>query len=215
MKIRKAEDSQSTGQTYRIFIAIELPTEIRRRITEHIDQLRSAFPGVRASWSREDNLHLTLKFLGDISTTRIPPLSESCGEAIKRLAPFDLSVKGCGTFPPHGKPKVLWIGIEDANASSPPSETSASPAGVPLLSLHAAIEARCAAAGFPREPRPYHPHLTIARLREARASHTLAEHPKQIGFSPLVFTVSELTLFRSELSSQGSKHTALARHALA
>lgn len=202
-------------QTYRTFIAIELPIEIRRRIKEHIDQLRSAFPAVRASWSREDNLHLTLKFLGDISISRIPELSEACSEATKELAPFALSVKGCGTFPPHGKPKVLWIGIEDAGTSSAPSQTLASRVGRPLQSLHAAIEHGCASAGFGRESRPYHPHLTIARLREARDSRTLAEHHQQIGFSPLEFTVSELTVFRSELNSQGSKHTALARHALA
>ena len=192
-------------EIYRTFIAIELPPDIRHRITEHIDQLRTAFPHVRASWSRAHNLHLTLKFLGDISVSRIPSLSDACDEAARQIAPFELLVKGSGTFPPHGKPKVLWIGIEDAAASS---------GGNSLLSLHAAIEDRCAAAGFARESRAYHPHLTTARLREAKDSRPLAEQHKQIDFPPQTFAVTEIVLFRSELSSQGSKHTALSRHAL-
>jgi len=193
-------------EIYRTFIAIELPPDIRHRITEHIVQLRTAFPQVRASWSRAHNLHLTLKFLGDIPVSRIPSLSDACDEAARQIAPFELLVKGSGTFPPHGKPKVLWIGIEDAAASSGGCNS--------LLSLHAALEDRCAAAGLAREPRAYHPHLTIARLREAKDSRPLAEQHKQIDFAPQTFAVTEIVLFRSELSSQGSKHTVLARHTL-
>src|ERR1044071_3565408 len=144
-------------QTYRTFIAIELPLDIRRRIKDHIDQIRSAFPQLRASWSREDNLHLTLKFLGEIPVTRINALSAACSEAIKQIEPFDLIIKGCGSFPPHGKPKVLWIGIEEVDVGA---ETTH------LRRLHAAIEDSCAAQGFEREARRYHPHLTIARMRE-------------------------------------------------
>jgi 2'-5' RNA ligase len=196
----------SSDETYRTFIAIELPPDIRHRITEHIDQLRTAFPQVRASWSRAHNLHLTLKFLGDIPVSRIPALSDACDEAARQVAPFELLVKGSGTFPPHGKPKVLWIGIEDAAASAGGRNS--------LLSLHAALEDRSAAAGLARESRAYHPHLTIARLREAKDSRPLAEQHKQIDFPPQTFAVTEIVLFRSELSSQGSKHTALARHPL-
>src|SRR5205807_1053292 len=91
--------------TYRIFIAIEIPADIRRRIKEHIEQLRAACPDVRASWTREDNLHLTLKFLGDVPIARIPTLSNAVAEAAHEINPFDLTVSGCGTFPPHGRPK--------------------------------------------------------------------------------------------------------------
>src|SRR6266550_8399020 len=70
------------------------------------------------------------------------------------------------------------------------------------------------AAGFDREPRFFHRHLTIARLRDSKGSRALAEQHKQMGFPPQTFTISELVLFRSELSSKGSKHTALSRHEL-
>ncbi len=194
----------SGHETFRTFIAIELPAEIRLRITEYVNQLRGEFPQVCASWSREDNLHLTLKFLGDIPVSQISSLSEACAEAARQVLPFELMVKGCGAFPPRGKPKVLWIGIEEA------SEKRDS-----LLSLHAAIEDRCAAAGFSRESRAYHPHLTIARLREAKDPRVLAEHHRQIDLPLQTFAVGEFILLRSELSSRGSKHTALARHVLA
>jgi len=190
-------------QTYRTFIAIELPLEIRRLIRAHIDQLRSALPQVRASWSREDNLHLTLKFLGDVPISRIPDLSEACSIAIKSIASLKLVVKGCGRFPPHGKPKVLWIGFDEA-------ETDESR----LLQLHAAIEDSCAAHGFTREARPYHPHLTIARIREAKDTRALAESHMQTDFAPQTFTVSEVVVFRSQLSTTGSKHFLLSRHPL-
>jgi RNA 2',3'-cyclic 3'-phosphodiesterase len=195
----------SGDQTYRTFIGIELPPEIRHRIKEHVDQLRAAFPQVRASWSREDNLHLTLKFLGEIPVTRIDALSKACSEAIKQIEPFELTIRGCGSFPPHGKPKVLWIGIEDADAEAQATR---------LHQLHTAIEDSCAGHGFEREARSYHPHLTIARIREAKDSRALAEHHRQTDFAPQTFSVSEVVVFRSELGSSGSKHSALSRHRL-
>ena len=209
--------------TLRTFIATEIPAPIRRRIKEHIDQLRTAFPDVRASWTREDNLHLTLKFLGDVPVSRIPALSDAVAEAAHTIEPIDLIVSGCGTFPPHGRPKVLWVGLREGTAGILPASSSldAGSADVPyassehaLTALHAAVEDACAAAGFERELRPYHPHLTIARLRDSKGSRALAEQHKELGFPPQTFTVSELVVFRSELSSQGSKHSALSRHEL-
>jgi len=218
--------------TYRTFIAIEVPAEIRRQIRAHIDELRATFPGARASWSRADNLHLTLKFLGDVAVSRIDGLSQACAQAARKVDRFELLMAGSGTFPPHGKPKVLWLGVGYAGfgyAGVPPASTqsrtppSAMRAGAetipattenPLLSLHAAIEDSCAAAGFAREARPYHPHLTIARLREAKESRELADYHRQQNLLDLAFTVSEIVLFKSELSSKGSKHTDLSHCSL-
>jgi 2'-5' RNA ligase len=80
--------------------------------------------------------------------------------------------------------------------------------------LHAAVEDACATRGFAREARAYHPHLTIARLREAKDSRALAERHRRTVLGAQNFQVSELVLFRSELSSRGSKHTPLSRHHL-
>ncbi|MFN2577352.1 MAG: RNA 2',3'-cyclic phosphodiesterase [Pyrinomonadaceae bacterium] len=200
--------------TYRTFIAVEIPNGIRRRVTKHIDQLRSQVPDVRASWTREDNLHLTLKFLGEVPIARIPILSNAVAEASHDMKPFRLIVSSCGAFPARGRPKVLWIGVEARNAglmpASSPSETQASSLHV----LQETLEHHCETAGFDREARAYQPHLTIARLRDSRGSRELAEYHQRAGFPQQAFTVSELVVFRSELSSKGSKHTALSRHEL-
>jgi len=199
----------SVVNSYRTFIAIELPPDIRRRIKEHIDRLRSAFPDVRASWSREDNLHLTLKFLGDVLVTRIPALSDAAAKASGSIEPFELIVSGCGSFPPRAKPKVLWIGVlSKPFAVARDFDTS------DLQHLHAAIENECAKAGFERDKRAFHPHLTIARLRKPTGSRRLSEDHKALNFPSQNFNVSEIVVFKSELLPEGSKHTALSYHRL-
>jgi len=185
-------------ETYRTFVAIELPLDLRKQIVEHIARLRREVPDVRASWSREDNLHLTLKFLGNVPVAEIPKLSEAVERAAKAESPFEITVSGAGTFPPRGRPNVLWIGTEAAG----------------LPALQRTIEQECGAADFPREARPFHPHLTIARLRRPEGARELGENHERLGFTPQSFTVSEVVVFRSELLREGSTHTALSRHSL-
>ena len=225
--------------SFRTFIAIELPRELRTRVVEHIDRLRRELPDVRASWLREDNLHLTLKFLGNVPVAGIPKVSDAVERATKTIAPFELILLGCGSFPPHGRPSVLWLGVGSAGilpASSldtsiegfsqstilnPQSEIGLCQRPTthtqrPALSaLHSILEDELAAAGFPRESRPFHPHLTIARLRNPQGARRLAELHQRLDFPPQTFTASEVVVFKSELLKDGSKHTAISRHALA
>lgn len=205
--------------TYRTFVAIELPDTLRARLIEHIQQLRSESPDARASWSREQNLHLTLKFLGDVSVVEIPNLSNAIARAVSGLKPFELMVAGCGVFPLRGRPNVLWIGVK----SSPQLRTSADPecsqhptpdTQPPLSVLHSGIENECAAAGFDREQRAFHPHLTIARVGKHGDERRLADAHQKLSFSPETFAASEVVVFKSELLSEGSKHTAISRHTL-
>ena len=154
---------------------------------------------MRASWSREDNLHLTLKFLGDVSVADIQKVSNAVASATKSAPSFELTFSDCGTFPAHGRPSVLWIGTQASD----------------LLGLQPAIETEIATVGFPRESRSFHPHLTIARLRHSQGARQLAELHKTLGFAPIAFAVSEVVVFRSELLAQGSQHTAISRHQLA
>ena len=191
--------STEISNTWRIFVAIELPAPVRRKLIEHIDRLRSAMPEVRASWSREQNLHLTLKFLGDIPATNVERLSAAASIATTRVEPFEIVVEGCGAFPPRGQPRVLWVGIRDPSGQ--------------LALLHRTLEDECAIAGFPREQRPFHPHLTIARIRKPHDSRHLAAMHQELGFEPKTVRASELAVIRSELRSEGSQHTPISRHA--
>ena len=187
-------------ETWRMFIAIELPGELRAQLSEHVNQLRKALPDVRASWNREPNFHLTLKFLGDVPLARVEDLTQATGRAALAIQPFNLTVNGGGVFPPHRRPKVLWVGIEDTDGQ--------------LSELHANLENECNRAGFAREERPFHPHLTIARLRDSHGAGRAAELHRKMPLRNHTIEVAAIVLFRSELLSEGSRHTAVSRHSL-
>jgi RNA 2',3'-cyclic 3'-phosphodiesterase len=172
---------------------------LRERVQAHIHRLRESVPEARASWNRDDKLHLTIKFLGDIAVDRVPALSLAAERAVSGMKPFTLAAEGCGAFPPRGQPRVLWIGVVDAAAE--------------LARLYDRLEEECAGQGFPREQRPFRPHLTIARVRHPQAASRLAASHKELGFARFEFNVSELLVIRSELSNEGSRYTEISRHA--
>jgi 2'-5' RNA ligase len=187
--------------SYRTFIAIEIPADLRAIVIDYIRQLRDKVPDVGASWSREDNLHLTLKFLGDVPVARIGKVSAATSAAAARAAgPFEVILSGSGVFPTRGKPAVLWIGIEDPRGG--------------LHEVQQKLEEECAVRGFTRDARAFHPHLTIARIRKPHGAKDLATDHVALDFPAQTFTAKELVVFRSELLPQGSRHTAISRHAL-
>jgi len=166
----------------------------------HISRLREAVLHAQASWSREENIHLTLKFLGEIQTPRVNNLSSAAAHAVSDFSPFQITVEETGVFPKHGTPRVLWIGVKDVSGK--------------LAELHNCLEEACAREGFAREERPFHPHLTIARLRKPQGARTLATAHEEMRFEAIALTVAELLVIRSEPSSAGSRYTAISRHRL-
>ena len=185
---------------WRLFCAVELSDEVRARAAEHIASLREKLPDVRASWDRAEKLHVTLKFFGDVEEGRVPALTLAAERAANRVVPFTLTVADAGAFPPHGPPRVLWLGVRD-----PSNE---------LAQLQQALEDECAAAGFKREERPFHPHLTIARPRTPKGAGQLAALHKDYGFAPIELSVTELVVIRSELNREGSRYTTISHHPL-
>jgi 2'-5' RNA ligase len=184
----------------RVFCAIELPDEIRSRVAERIRRLRAEFAGVRASWEKPEKLHVTLKFLGDVEPARVEHLSRAASRAVQSIEPFELTIGEPDTFPPHGPPRVLWLGIADASGS--------------LALMQRALEDACAAAGFTREQRPFKPHLTLARIRSPHGARELAAAHRETPFEPQRFKVSELVVMRSEPGPGGSRYTPLSRRCL-
>lgn len=183
---------------WRVFCAIDLPQEVKSHVAAHAARLREAFPQVRASWERPEKMHLTLKFVGEIEISRVEELSRAAGRAAASVEPFELTIAEAGTFPPHGSPRVLWLGVEDNSGR--------------LSSLHRSLEDECYAEGFEREPRTFKPHLTVARIRSPQFSRELADAHRGATFGPQNFTVSEIVVMRSELRPGGSRYAVVTRH---
>lgn len=195
----KHEDE--TDRAWRVFCAVELSEGVRQRTSRHIARLKEAVADAQASWSRADNIHLTLKFLGEIPQASVRNLSEAASRAVAGVAPFTIRLEQTGVFPSHGAPRVLWIGANDCEGK--------------LGELHKRLEAESEKAGFPSESRTFHPHLTLARLRKPQHARTLASAHKATEFEPVEIDVAELLVVRSELSPEGSKYSTISRHPLA
>ena len=190
----------ASQESWRIFCAIDLAASVRASLMRHINRLREAVPHAQASWSREENTHLTLKFLGEVQTSRLSNLSNAAARAVADVSPFQITLEETGVFPKHGTPRVLWIGVKDESGK--------------LAELHTRLEEACAREGFAREERPFHPHLTIARLRKPQGARTLAAAHKEMRFEPVAVAVAELLVIRSEPSGAGSRYTVISRHRL-
>jgi len=200
LPIPDKENDGRSRENWRVFCAIELPLAVRKRVLSHIVRLRESVPQARASWNRDDKLHLTIKFLGDIAVARVPTLSLAAKQAVLDLKSFTLAAEGCGAFPERGQPRVLWIGVDDSGGG--------------LTRLHHRLEEECARQEFAREQRSFRPHLTIARVRDSQAAGELASAHRALGFPRVEFQINELIVIRSELGSAGSRYTEISRHAL-
>ncbi len=187
----------------RAFIALEMPDKIRRALDEISFQLRNELSGVPLRWVPVDHMHLTLKFLGDISRAQVPTIARVLQEQTAPFSPLELSLDGIGAFPNLQRPRVLWVGV-----NTPPG----------LSELQKSIESQLSMHGFPLEGRAFAPHLTLARVRGharpadlARIRETLAAAPKPASAGALADTI---TLFRSELKPSGSVYNALSQFVL-
>jgi len=190
----------SASTPWRVFCAVELPDDVRLQLQAHILQLRKEIPDAAASWSRVENIHLTLKFFGNVAVDRVSTISAAASRAANEFAPFQIGIGRTGVFPKPSRAQVLWIGVSD-------------PAGN-LLSLQQNLEDQCSMEGFAKEDRAFRPHLTIARIRKPEGAKRLAGAHLRMKFANAEIKVSELIVFRSELSSKGSKYTAISRQQL-
>ena len=141
----------SAEERVRAFVAIELSDEARRCVGGLVAGLREA--GVRGLRPvNPEGVHLTLKFLGDVSMSQVDAIAAAVEGAAADAQPFDLELRGVGGFPDLRRPRVLWVGVGgDLEA---------------LQRLYSAVEAALAPLGFPPEGRAFTPHLTLARLRD-------------------------------------------------
>jgi RNA 2',3'-cyclic 3'-phosphodiesterase len=184
----------------RIFCAVEIPQGIREFVSQYIGSLRELYPNVRASWERQEKLHLTLKFLGDIAPERVEDLKRAATRAVEGVEAFDISIEGTGAFPTRGVARVLWLGVVDKTGS--------------LATLQRRLEDECAAERFAREERAFNPHLTLARIRTPAGVRPLAASHTTAHLDSGPFRVTEIVVMKSELGAGGSRYTPLSRHGL-
>ena len=185
----------------RAFIAIELPTEVHQQLDQVMQQLRQriqALPRSAVRWVPAENIHLTLKFLGDVSLSNLDLLKERLVIEASEHSPFELSVGGVGAFPNANRPRVVGVGVQ-----APPE----------LSSLQNGIETKLEKIGYPREERPFSPHLTLGRVartvtnQEARQIGEALQATK-VGFLGAV-CAEAVHLFKSDLKPTGSVYTCL------
>lgn len=180
--------------TQRLFVAIDLPDAVKAQLTH----LRANLAG--AKWVGRDQMHLTLRFIGD--ATELQKTKLEAGLAAIKAAPFSFHLEGVGQFPPKGKPRVLWVGLPPVDA---------------LYHLQAQVEQAAITCGFERADYPFSPHITLARFRipPAATGETESYIRQHSGFKSDLINVDQFTLYASLLTQTGPLYTALAHLTLA
>ena len=160
----------------RIFVAIDISDEARKRVSEYSETLKRDFPDLRVGWEKNEKLHLTLKFLGDTNEKQLENLVEIVSKIAEQISDFKLQISNTDVFPSPRNPRILWLGVNDGKGS--------------LLQISEILENECEKIGFPKEKRNFKAHLTIARLREPHKSKEIAQKHLENKFEPVEFTVS-------------------------
>lgn len=176
----------------RCFIAIELPDEIKRGLKELQAQLKSGGQAP-VKWGDPDNIHLTLKFLGNVAIDKTGEITASMTKAVQGVSPFQLEVKELGVFPNPRRVQIIWVGVSGEVDK--------------LASLQQRLESNLEGLGFVPEGRRFTPHLTLARLRDRatpdereRLGQLIADTEFDAAFS---FPVEAINLMKSQLTREG------------
>ena len=178
----------------RIFVAIEIPANIKNGLGLLIKSLSESSGDARIRWVKPGSIHLTLKFIGDVAHGSVSKVTENLETAVSKRSKFKITVGGLGCFPNWNKPRVVWVGISEDSGK--------------LTSLQKEIDLALEPLGIMSETRPFHAHLTVGRVK----------NPGDIGkrFSEMEIgaigqvQVDEFCLIRSDLRSDGAVYTNLA-----
>ncbi|MBI3922319.1 MAG: RNA 2',3'-cyclic phosphodiesterase [Armatimonadetes bacterium] len=178
----------------RLFLAMELDESIRTRIHSFQQILMST--GADVKWVRAQNLHLTLKFLGEVDSDQAATMLETVRQVTRSHRPFEAEILGVGAFPKAKDPRTLWVGIRGGSEQT--------------LHLYHETEAALEPLGLPREKKVFSPHITVGRCRSMRGSQELLALLRQnadqaFGVAP----VRAVTLFQSQLTPNGPVYTSL------
>ena len=175
----------------RTFVAVNLPESIRRDFDEHLERFRPLARGV--SWVPSGNVHVTMKFLGEVPENELSGVCGAVKSAVSEHQPFDVQLGGFGAFPNFRRPRVFWVGITD---------------GVdPLRELARAIEDQLAPLGFEREKRKFSAHITLGRIRRPGDYDQLRQAVESAEYISQPFTVTSVEVMKSVLSPKGAQYS--------
>ncbi|MCX5863117.1 MAG: RNA 2',3'-cyclic phosphodiesterase [Desulfomonile sp.] len=180
----------------RTFVAIELSDSVKVFLGEISTELKKT--GGDVKWVTPDNIHLTLKFLGNVGLDAITLIQSELVKMFSGQEPFELQVRGVGVFPSLRKPRVIWVGVHDKLDKLHP--------------LAERLETSLAPLGFKSEPRPFRAHLTLGRLRSSETIKGLVEaiRKSETILGP-IFSADHAVLFKSELKPNGAEYYPLCR----
>ncbi len=182
----------------RAFIAVELPAEVRQALAALARGLAASRADVK--WVEEDHLHLTVRFLGEITDEQRSAIEALLGRLTQAHGPVRLQLSDLGAFPSLSAPRILWVGVGQGAEE--------------LTRLAEAIEEGLGTLGLPREPRAFTAHITVGRARSPSNRSQLVDRMKALHWEPPApFPVTHLTLFESHLTSMAAVYTALAKPA--
>lgn len=182
----------------RIFVAIEISEDAKSVIAGLQNKLRDA--DADASWTRPENIHLTLKFLGEVSESLIAEVAKVCLKCAADFHYLDFTLSGVGAFPDPRQPRILWVGLRGDLG--------------PLVQLQKELDEGLSRIGFEPDRKPFSAHLTMGRVKSRRNSRALMAAANDYQLAPIAFSVSEIVLMRSQLHPAGSRYTRLASAAL-
>lgn len=181
----------------RVFIAIELSGALKESIEFYQTELKKHASGVR--WVKPENIHLTLKFLGEIEPEKVEEIQRVLKTVPRDNPAFSLNIKDFGVFPNMSKPRVFWLGVE-LNAA--------------VINLHNTIETTLAGIGIMKDLRKFSPHLTLGRLKQPHNMAALLSYIKEYPFTSVRLNVSEFVLMQSKLKPEGAVYTPICRYSL-
>lgn len=187
----------------RLFVGVEIAPAVAAAAAALIERLRDRAarlaPLSRITWMTADRLHVTVRFIGHVDADRAAAVSQALAPPLA-LDAFDLTVAGIGTFPRRGPPRVVWSAVADGREL--------------LLAIEQRVSERLARVGIAAEERPYNPHLTLARIREAGGLRSAALLEAVAETVLGATTVEAITLFESRLSPKGPTYVPLQRTSL-
>jgi len=176
----------------RTFIAIDFSPEIREKIGEIIKYFKTQTPDYALKWVETQNLHMTIKFLGEVSEGHLQTIKDVLSDTLKGSGAFEIEVTGMGMYPSTQKPRVIWLGVEGSE---------------PLKDIHETLDLALQKASIPPDKRGLSPHLTIARVRknvETLIVQDIGKTLSQFKIDSLgKCTIDKIVLYKSTLTPVG------------